>query len=351
MKGMLGVVLFTLLTALCWGVYGPILRFGQEGLGHSGLRAFICVGLAYFVIAILGASVFLRLGADKGSWTTLGTIWSLIAGVAGAVGALGVVLAFKFHGNPLYVTPVIFGLAPAVNTFVAMYFAKSFKQAGPVFFAGLILIVAGAVVVMVFKPQNTSAFPSPSFADWIKIVLSIVMTGLSWGAYGPLLHKGQAAMHGSRLRPIICVGVSYFVIAVIVPGILIAAGTEPGSFSTPAEHAATPETAPAVAATPSEGGGFAMKGVFWSLLGGATGAIGAVSLVMAFNSGGKPIYVMPLVFGLAPVVNTFTALLVQGVARSPHALFYAGLLMVIAGAVTVLVFAPKGHGPPPLERA
>ena len=55
---------------------------------------------------------------------------------------------------------------------------------------------------------------------WIRLglrLLAIALAIVSWGAYGPVLHKGQAAMHHSRLRPLICVGLAYFVIAVIVP--------------------------------------------------------------------------------------------------------------------------------------
>ena len=34
------------------------------------------------------------------------------------------------------------------------------------------------------------------------------------------------------------------------------------------------------------------------------GAIGALGIILAFNFGGKPVYVMPLVFGGAPVITT-----------------------------------------------
>ena len=37
-------------------------------------------------------------------------------------------------------------------------------------------------------------------------MLAIVLAILSWGACGPVLHKGQAKMHHSRLRPLLCVG-------------------------------------------------------------------------------------------------------------------------------------------------
>ncbi len=105
------------------------------------------------------------------------------------------------------------------------------------------------------------------------VITFALMTALAWGAYGPTLHRGQMAMAGSRLRPFICVGVAYFLIAVLVPFLLLRLGAEPADLA------------------------FTWSGSLWSLLGGATGALGALGIIMAFNFGGKPIFVMPLVFG------------------------------------------------------
>jgi hypothetical protein len=91
-----------------------------------------------------------------------------------------------------------------------------------------------------------------------------------------------------------------------------------------------------------EQGGFTWSGSAWSLAGGAAGAIGALGIIMAFTFGGKPVYVMPIVFGAAPVINTFTTMTQFGSWGHAGPIFYAGLLLVIAGACTVLVFAPKG---------
>ena len=75
---------------------------------------------------------------------------------------------------------------------------------------------------------------------------------------------------------------AYFLIAVIVPTLLLLRWEEPGEFT--------------------------FGGSLWSLAGGAAGALGALGIIMAFNFGGKPIFVMPLVFGGAPVINTFVSL-------------------------------------------
>jgi hypothetical protein len=59
----------------------------------------MCVGIAYFLIAVLVPLVMLRLRGEKGRWTITGAFWSFMAGTAGAVGALGIVMAFKYGGS------------------------------------------------------------------------------------------------------------------------------------------------------------------------------------------------------------------------------------------------------------
>ncbi len=315
-----------LLTMMCWGLYGPILHVGSHGMGDPW-RPFICVGIAYFLIGVMVPLAMLKAYGEKGGWTSSGTLWSFIAGLAGAVGALGVVLAFTFGGKPIFVMPLVFGGAPVVNAFVTIYMSKSFKQIGPVFLAGLIMVMLGAVTVLISKPGSNpgdfweSIKQMPSLA---KVLAAIALTVVCWGCYGPTLHTGQLKMGGSRLRPLVCVGLAYFAVAVVVPFLLVHEFPEAPHFWT---------------------------GAFWSLGAGAAGAIGALGVIMAFNFGGKPIYVMPLVFGGAPVVNTFAALIASGTFGQVNPLFYAGLILVASGAAIVLVFAPRGkpHGAPPAK--
>ena len=47
------VLAFVAFTFLAWGVYGPVLHVGQDAMGHSSLRPFTCVGLAYFLVAVV----------------------------------------------------------------------------------------------------------------------------------------------------------------------------------------------------------------------------------------------------------------------------------------------------------
>lgn len=311
-------------TVLCWGIYGPVLHWGQEEMHHDRLRPFVCVGVAYFLIAVVVPGIYLSMRDEQGSWTVTGTIWSLLAGTVGAIGALGIIMAFNAGAKPIYVMPLVFGGAPVVNSFLTMYMSKTFKQVGSLFFAGLILVIAGAVTVMVFKPSTTGGGAAAAAVEFhfFTVLASILLVVFCWGAYGPVLHKGQMKMAGSRMRPLICVGLAYFVIAVIAPMLMISVQEEAGAFT--------------------------LKGSAWSLAAGTAGAIGALGIIMAFNFGGKPIFVMPLVFGGAPVVNTFTTMITKETS-APGAIFYAGLILVVVGAAVVLVFAPKGAPPPPAK--
>ena len=359
MMQFLGMLAAIALTAFCWGVYGPVLHFGREAM-HSNLRPFMCVGIAYFVIAVIVPVVLLARGGERGGWTNKGVLWSMLAGTAGALGALGVILALGFGGKPIYVMPLVFGGAPVVNTLLTAFMNRSFNQLKAPFLAGLILVIMGAVTVLVFKPQpqahaapaavaaaaqkasadDASAEAAPIDAvraetakpatvekkaeRFLEILLSIAMAMFSWGAYGPVLHRGQAAMGGSRLRPLICIGAAYFLIAVLVPLALLVPMGDTGTWE--------------------------LSGTLWSLGAGSLGALGALGTILAFACGGKPFTVMPVVFGCAPVINTLTTLALAHTpttAISPW--FLAGLLVVAAGAATVLAFGPRGHAPTPAK--
>jgi len=349
-------LIFVILTFICWGLYGPVLHVGQETLGGGGgqkslLRPFICVGFAYFLIAVVFPLIVLMVKGERGFWSASGFFWSFFAGAVGAVGALGIILAFKFQGKPFYVMPLVFGLAPIVNTFVTMAMARTFKKASIPFYIAILVVAIGAAGVLINKPssakailpavvasldvQETESLISATLASdgeiiattdgpkpWpLAIGICIAFTALCWGAYGPVLHKGQLKMGGSRLRPFLCVGLAYFAIAVVVPYMLLGSIKDPGSFDN-------------------------ISGILWSLGAGATGAVGALGIIYAFNFGGKPLYVMPLVFGFAPVVNTFYEITTKNLFGKVSIYFFISLAMVIIGAVLVLILAPRNKPAP-----
>jgi hypothetical protein len=223
-------------------------------------------------------------------------------------------MALAFKGQAIYVMPIVFGGAPVINTLVTSWLNRSFKQIKPLFIVGLVLVALGMVGVLLTKPQSVSHGAEAS-VNWLAVGLSIAVAVLCWGSYGPFLHLGQSRMGGSRLRPFCCVGIAYFVIAVVIPVVLLE--------------------------TMNTGSSYAWSGMMWSILAGAAGALGALGIILAFTYGGKPIFVMPLVFGFAPVINTITSMVINQKFESMNALFGVSLAMGIAGAVTVLLNAPK----------
>lgn len=342
MRGLPLVLIFTAMTFLAWGSYGPTLHHGSLSLERDSLRAFVGVGLAYFLVAVLIPLAIIRASKESGKWTATGSLFSVIAGSVGALGALGIILALSFGGETVFVMPVVFGLAPVVNTLVATTLSRTFKQISPVFIAGILTVALGAVGVLTFRApslpssdpvavesssesQNassaeTAAAASGQSRSFGKILAAMLMAAFCWGSYGPMLHLGQGRMGGSRLRPFICVGIAYFLIAVIIPFLMISARAE-------------------------DTGSWTFAGLSWSFLAGVAGAIGALGVILAFNAGGKPTYVMPLIFGFAPVVNTFISLSESGTWHLVRPLFWISLGVVITGAVTVLVTAPKAAPP------
>jgi hypothetical protein len=146
--------------------------------------------------------------------------------------------------------------------------------------------------------------------SWIVFALG---AALSWGMYGPMLHKGQVQL-GNPLRALLCVGVAYFLVGVLVP--VAALGTQ-GQLK-----------------------GFTTGGTIGATAAGILGALGAVCIIWAFRTGGLPTYVMPLVFGLAPVINVIYSMATHPPKTSPHPLLWVGFLFAAIGAGMVLYFKP-----------
>src|SRR6187399_1240724 len=97
-KKMTWMLVFAFLTVVSWGVYGVFLHKGQMGMNDLAVgryKAFLWVGIAYFLVAVLAPLVMLRLYGKPGDtnflgYPSTGWQWSLIAGIVGAVGAFGV---------------------------------------------------------------------------------------------------------------------------------------------------------------------------------------------------------------------------------------------------------------------
>jgi hypothetical protein len=146
---------------------------------------------------------------------------------------------------------------------------------------------------------------------WLVFVVGAV---LSWGVYGAMLHQGQTQL-GNPLKALLCVGVAYFLVGVIVP---VAALSTQGQLSN-----------------------FNSAGLWSATIAGALGAIGAVCIIWSFRSGGVPLYVMPLVFGGAPIVNVVYSMVLHPPKAAPSPMWFLGILFASLGAGLVLYFRPQ----------
>jgi hypothetical protein len=146
--------------------------------------------------------------------------------------------------------------------------------------------------------------------DWLVFVGGAV---LSWGAYGVLLHQGQMQL-GNPLKALLCVGVAYFLIGVLLPAGTLGAQGQLSGFNT--------------------------AGLVTATVAGALGAIGAACIIWAFRAGGLPVYVMPLVFGGAPIVNVLVSMAIHPPKSTISPFLYVGFALAAIGAAMVLRFRP-----------
>jgi hypothetical protein len=371
-------LLYVALAGLSWGTYVPLISYGGGELGGKAsarLLAILCVGVAYFLIGVLVPLVYLlRLPSkDQPERTFTGLLFSALAGAAGAAGAMGVVFATQAAPQyKLFIAPLIFGLAPVINTLVSIIwhpqkgkpFRFSWSAPHGLLWVGIILVGVGAALVL-YSKEAGEASETPSLLTALSAgfvgdnpwLLFVTLAGLAWGTYVPLIFYGGSELGGkpsSRLLAILCVGVAYFVLAILIPGGILA--------TTPADRQPKWDS---------------VNGLTFSGLAGAAGAIGAICVIFATKSAidsakaaGRPpatykLFIAPLIFGLAPVINTLVGVFWHPDVKAhqpfvfhpemPHWLLWVGIVGVGLGAALVLyskelaesAHAPKAPAAPP----
>jgi len=372
-------LIYVALAGLSWGTYVPLIFYGGSELGGkpaSRLLAILCVGVAYFLIGVLYPAFYLlRLPSkDQPDRSVTGLLFSALAGAAGALGAICVIFATKEAyaaaeaqgladrgAYKLYIAPLIFGLAPVINTLVSIFwhpkkgepFHFGWHAPHPSLWLGIVLVGLGAGLVL-YSKEMAEAIASGAvsvgtttrlslleeltqgFAGAHPWLLFVALAGLSWGTYVPLIFYGGSELGGkpsSRLLAILCVGVAYFFLAVLFPGVYL--------YLTPAE------------AQPAWG---SVSGLTFASLAGAAGALGAICVIFATKSAieaakaaGRPpatykLYIAPLIFGLAPVINTLVSVVWHPKPGqpfhfgliAPHWTLWIGIVLVGFGAGLVL---------------
>jgi drug/metabolite transporter (DMT)-like permease len=153
---------YSLLTVASWGVYGVFLHTGQVNMAdpvNGRYKAFLFVGIAYFLTAVLAPLAVLVAKGASWNFPAPGLWWSLIAGIVGAIGAFGVLLAFGAKGTPAVVMSIVFAGAPVVNAVYSLYLhppAGGLKSIPTPFYLGILLAAIGGCLVTLYKPNPTA---------------------------------------------------------------------------------------------------------------------------------------------------------------------------------------------------
>jgi len=167
------------MTVVSWGVYGILLHKGQVLMGdpvNGRYKAFLFVGVAYFVVAILGPLLVLKSAGASWKFTAGGVNWSFWAGVAGAVGAfttllaLGAAFKVQVENPPALVMSIVFSGAPIVNAVVSIVLDRMAGKQYPLpipFLAGIVLAAIGGFMVVKYKPG--AAPPKPAAAKPVAV--------------------------------------------------------------------------------------------------------------------------------------------------------------------------------------
>lgn len=160
-------------------------------------------------------------------------------------------------------------------------------------------------------------------------VFCALCVAVCWGLYGPTLTNARAPADGDvkwgPFKPYVFIGVAYLVIAIFGGAIMmITLSNDNSDFTGPYAPAAK-----------------------WGFLAGCLGALGALALTFALTkAGGKPAYVMPIVFGGAVTVNAIASYVGLHQGETVNPLMWVGMGLVALGICLTAYFTPHGHAPP-----
>jgi hypothetical protein len=177
------------MAGVCWGTYVPLIAFGGKNLSAGPsfpfagrYAAFLCVGVAYFVIAVVFPLARSYSVGEPIPSKPVGIVFASLAGVAGALGALGVIFATANapQEDRMYIGPLIFTLAPLLNTLISLFwhptadnpmrFGMPEQMPSWKLFVGVVLVGVGAGLILLSKeemekpatpPAKVAMAPSP----------------------------------------------------------------------------------------------------------------------------------------------------------------------------------------------
>lgn len=305
-------LIFPVLAMLCWGTYGPILGGATALLGGSTALALALIGLGYAIEGVIGGAVLLKSGlvTDNGMWTRDGFVKGFNAGLLGAGGNLALILALSFYHRPEVVMPLLFGGVQLGNTVFTCLHLKSPPKRG--FAVGVLLLIAGVVTALWYRPAEHHVEEEMNW--WF--LPCVMLVWVFWGKYGLQVHTSIDAFKKSGMRAMISLSSAYVVVALVALA-FVGLGFDPNA-------------------------SFNSEGFNRGLIAGLITTLGAWGIVFGnrYVKGG-PSIVMPLVFGGAPVVNSFYVMATSGTSwLAVDIRFWLGIVIIMVGGYLVLTNKP-----------
>jgi hypothetical protein len=176
--------------------------------------------------------------------------------------------------------------------------------------------------------------------DKYQWLFYVAMAGLAWGTYVPIIFYGGNELSAKpgpsgRFMAILCVGGAYFVIGVLLPLFMFVTGWAGVKWSDV---------------------NLGASGVTFASLAGVAGALGAIGVIFATTTAMAAardaslprdtykVFIAPLIFGLAPVINVLVSMVWHPQKGDPwhfhlkqvHPVLWVGIVLVGIGAALVL---------------
>ena len=189
-------LMFVAGAALTWGAYVVTIDHGRSTLAGlkmsakpltappvAAMRAFLFIGIAYFVLGVLVPAVYLmtnrvdpaKFPNDPG-FLTRGVVLSTLAGLLGAAGALCIVFAVgaarRANVSAGAVASLVFCFAPIVNVLISMVIEPPARRPDWRFFVGMLLAAGGAAMVLYFRPEPGHPAPPPPQQSGFPVIPS-----------------------------------------------------------------------------------------------------------------------------------------------------------------------------------
>jgi len=146
-------IVFALLTALFWGMYGPALQTSRVQ-GQSPFKPFVLIGVAYLVFGVLGGIIGIMGTKDNFHFAPQTSKWGFIAGSLGAFGALTLTLALFKSRAPDLVMPIVFGGATMVSVIIGLLMNKELLSAHPLQYVGTLAVIVGVILIQAYASHG-----------------------------------------------------------------------------------------------------------------------------------------------------------------------------------------------------